>query len=117
MLPKPPFDPPLNLLCQVLEFDSPEDAAAYASEPGSAAPQWAGLGWLPDNGLVVEATGADGQRITFQQAGQDVTVLVRHGTSDRYFYSVYLGQDAKTPPEAELGGILAAVAARIGATN
>ena len=112
VLSRPPFDPPLNLLCQVLEFDSEADAQAYASGLGGAAPQWAGIAWLPDGDLVVEPAGENTRRISFREAGQDVTVLVRYGTSGSYFYSVYLGRDAEAPPEAALDGIVTSVAAR-----
>ncbi|MGE0598567.1 MAG: hypothetical protein AB7J35_01910 [Dehalococcoidia bacterium] len=117
VLPHPPFDPPLNLLCQVLEFDSASDAAAYAAGLGGAAPQWAGIAWLPDGDLKVESAGQDLRRITFQEAGQDVTVLVQSGASDRYFYSIYLGRDELPPTEAEIAPIARGVAAHAGAAR
>ncbi|MGE3075768.1 MAG: hypothetical protein AB7N24_18780 [Dehalococcoidia bacterium] len=117
VLPHPPFDPPLNLLCQVLEFASAEDAAKYANGLGEAAPPWAGLAWLPDGDLRVEAAGPDLRRITFREAGQDVTVLVQSAATERYFYAIYLGRDEMPPAATELEPIVAGVAAHAGAAR
>lgn len=117
VLSNPPFDPPLNLLCQAVEFESSKQAAAYELGLGDSAPQWAGLVWLPEATRDVEQVAPSLQRITFQEAGQDVTVLVQYAVSGRFFYSVYLGRNGEPPAQSELAEIVRGVAARAGAEN
>jgi hypothetical protein len=111
-LPKPPFEPPMNVLCQVIEFETEEQAVAYASgTDGSGAP-WAGIAWFAEGNLDVESAGESLQRVSFQEAGQSVSVLVGSETSGSFFYSVYLGTSGTAPEESALRTIQRAVAAR-----
>ena len=54
-LPKPPFDPPVNVLCQALEFNSADSAKAWvlglAPEPDTI--RTSAMGWLPAGTLTV----------------------------------------------------------------
>lgn len=51
-LPKPPFDPPLNVVCQVLEFETEGQAAAWVAGLEADAPVVAtsAIAWLPGDG-------------------------------------------------------------------
>lgn len=48
-LPKPPFDPPVNVVCQALQFDSPEHARAFVRDlrPNDSLATTA-MVWIPE---------------------------------------------------------------------
>lgn len=49
-LPKPPFDPPINVVCQVIEFETNEDAKAWVDRlTADDALQAVSFGALPDD--------------------------------------------------------------------
>lgn len=111
VLPNPPFDPPINVLCQVIEFETPAQAAAFASGL-DAAPPWAGIAWLPEDDLVVEPAGENLQRITFKDTGRDVAVLVHYRATGRFFNSIYLGSSGVPPGESAITAIAESIALR-----
>jgi hypothetical protein len=57
-LPPPPFDPPINLVCEVLEFDSPAGASNWVAglTPAESVVRTAVMGWLPPSELDVVDT-------------------------------------------------------------
>ena len=112
VLSNPPFDPPMNVLCQAIEFETPDRAAAFASGLDDSAPPWAGIAWLPEHNLIVESAGQDLQRISFNDAGQDVSVLVGYRATGRFFSSIYLGSSGAPPEESAITTIADRVAHR-----
>lgn len=55
-LPKPPFEPPVNVVCQVIEFDSPGSARSWIAglTPDATVIQTSGIAWIPDGSREVE---------------------------------------------------------------
>ena len=98
-LPRPPFEPPVDIVCQVIEFESPDQAADYADGLDSVYPavQVAGIAWLPEDRHTVEDVEPGIRRITIDGVGRTVSVLVGFAAHDRYFTSVYVGSEGEPP--------------------
>ena len=108
VLPKPPFDPPANVVCAVMEFQSTEDADAWvgALSPRTAASSIV-LGMLPGEGFEAHAetvpngVEASAFRVTSDGPAGRTNVLLVVGARERYVTSVaWGGEDAAVVPLA-----------------
>ncbi len=99
----PPFDPPLDIVCQVLEFDSAPAAAAFVQSmrPDPADLSTRTLTWLPEGSRTVfEAPStlepparAFAIRAEDTQTSVDISALVV--PDGRYVRTVYLGGNGR----------------------
>lgn len=96
-LPKPPFDPPMNVVCQVLVFESPQQAADWiASLDGDAADLAAsGILWLPGGERVTEEiapiAGARAFRVAAEEGPARVTLIATYAAEGNLVRSVFAG--------------------------
>jgi hypothetical protein len=93
---KPPFDPPANILCEVLQFETAAGAASYIDslDPGRAG-SLPGFAWLPDGPRSIEDAGGEpGSRaFRLEAVGDDVTVhlAIVFAQHDTRVITVYAG--------------------------
>ena len=115
VLPKPPFDPPLSVVCQAVEFATPERAAAYAAglDTDHPALQVSGIAWLPEGNRTVEDVAPGVHRITVEPSGRRIAVLVAHVAQGKFFTSVYFGSEGSLPEIDSLRELIARVVARV----
>ena len=121
----PPFEPPLEIVCQALEFSNPEQAAAFVANlrPTPEALVSTALAWIPEsNRSVTEqpldnaaGTHARAFRLTASDTEQSVALEVVFQPSGRFVQSVYAGGPGSTEPLANVEALASLVAAR--ATN
>lgn len=112
-LPRPPFDYPVNVLCQVLVFGSAEEAAAWVAglrvEPEVI--RDTGILWTPVESLAVEELpGWHRGRLFRLEAAEDgtaTTIFALHAPRDRYVVSLFVG-DRGGRTTAELALAIAA---------
>lgn len=107
-VPDPPFIPPLEVVCQALQFHSPTEAAAYVRniKPTPDDLASSGLTWLADSHRKVEelffSQQGDGPvRRTFKltASGNDVdfTIYAEVMADGEFVRTVYVGQNAGGP--------------------
>ena len=99
----PPFDPPLDIVCQVLEFDSAQAATAFVQSlrPEPADLSTTALAWIPDGSRAVfEAPStlpsparAFEIRAEDSQTSVDISAVVV--PDGRYVRTVYLGGNGR----------------------
>lgn len=96
-LPRPPFDPPLNVVCQVLVFESAEQAGAWVAGLDADAEDIAASGilWLPGGRRVTEElppiAGARAFRVAAEEGPARVTLIATHGAEGNIVRSVFAG--------------------------
>ncbi len=96
-LPKPPFDPPVNVVCQVLVFGSAEQAAAWVASLDADAEDLAASGilWLPGGERLTEEiapiAGARAFRVTAEEGQARVTLIATYGAEGNIVRSVFAG--------------------------
>lgn len=102
IVPRPPFAPPLEVVCQAMVFKSPEEAAQFVAELEASPDDLAStaITWLPDgdrsaseeplNNTELPA-GARGFRIDASDSNLDVTLFAVVVPAGRYVRSVYVG--------------------------
>jgi hypothetical protein len=121
-LPKPPFEPPLNVVCEVIEFGSEEQAQTWLEGPrptGNVAD--AAIAWVPeDHREVREKDSLAGTRTFEVKAGEDaerVAAVLQFSRSGALVVAVAVGKtaDAITDDERRiLGELIARRANRLG---
>ena len=99
----PPFDPPLDIICQALEFDSDAHATAFvrAIRPDPADLATTALTWLPDGARTVfeepatfsSAARAFAIRAEDSQTSVDINAVVL--PDGRFVRTVYLGGNGR----------------------
>jgi hypothetical protein len=119
-LPKPPFEPPLNVVCQVIEFRSREQAQAWVASLQSNHDKAATsvLGWLPRENRDVRPQQIDTEGLMFPDAysigaGADdtaVTAKMVVGFSGRYVVSQIVGVASPNADHARLSRTLGQLA-------
>ena len=116
----PPFDPPLDIVCQVLEFDSADHASGFLAgirpEPGDLATT--ALVWLPEGARTVNeepsplaAGRAFAMRAEDSQTSVEISAVVL--TDGRYVRTVYFGGNGRHATVAEAGAIQQAMLKRL----
>jgi hypothetical protein len=113
---KPPFEPPLNVYCQALAFDSQQQADAFvaALQPHLADIETLGMAFFPDDGLTVEIQPATGGIRTFELTAHDWAVSGAVRADGRYVTSVLAGGPGAPVAESEATRLLATVALHAG---
>jgi hypothetical protein len=105
-LSKPPFDPPISVYCQVLQFGGEAQAAAFVASltPMRDDLETTGLTFLPTGPLHIEEQPPQGRTRLFTiQHSDDWTVVVAIQQDGRFARSVYAGGRGVAPsPEAVL---------------
>ena len=117
----PPFEPPLDIICQVIEFDSEANAAAFvqAIRPEPEELATTALTWLPDGSrTVVEAPAtlspgarAFAIRAEDKHTAVDISAVVL--PDGRFVRSVYLGGNGGRGTIAEAAQIQRQMAKRL----
>jgi hypothetical protein len=96
-LPKPPFDPPMNVVCQVLVFESPEQAEDWVASLAADASDVAASGilWLPGGERTTEEiepiAGARAFSVTAKEGPARVTLIATYATEGSVVTSVFAG--------------------------
>ncbi len=96
-LPKPPFDPPMNVVCQVLVFESPRQAADWVADLDADASDVAASGilWLPSGDRTTEETapiaGARSFRVTADEGAARVTLVATYAAEGNTVRSIFAG--------------------------
>lgn len=96
-LPRPPFDPPMNVVCQVLVFESPEQAADWVASLDADAEDLAASGilWLPGGRRLTEeiAPIADARAfwVTAEEGPARVTLIATYAAEGNIVRSVFAG--------------------------
>ncbi len=124
-LPKPPFDPPANVVCEVLAFDSETSATAWVvglSEAGIADPfAAAGVLWLPGGNREVQEALPDGEARVFHLRASEgdarVGLFARYEARGRLVLAVFAGDRDGLTLRTELDAIAQRQAARLRATG
>jgi hypothetical protein len=109
-VPKPPFDPPLEVVCQALEFRSDEQAAAFVHDLQPTPDDLAStaIAWLAEGDRHVEefvlsragaqpgtpvATGPRAFKITARGNDVDFTIYASVESDGRFVRTVYVGRN------------------------
>ncbi len=100
-LPKPPFDPPIDVLCQVLEFENEGAAAAFVAglEPSDSVAT-TNIAWIPeDNWQFVErdypeleGPGGRSFEVTAGRGEQQVAAILHTRASGRFVATIAAGR-------------------------
>lgn len=96
-LPKPPFGPPMNVVCQVLVFESPGQAADWVTSLDADVADLAASGilWLPGGERVVEElapiAGARAFQVTAEEGPARVTLIATYAAEGNIVRSVFAG--------------------------
>jgi hypothetical protein len=101
-VPDPPFDPPIEAVCQVMEFGSETEAASFVKAMKATPEELAttAITWLPDGerSVTEESTaalglpsGARGFRLTASDAHADAKLWVVVLPAGHFVRSVYVG--------------------------
>jgi hypothetical protein len=121
----PPFEPPLEIVCQVMEFKTPEQAQQFVAqlraEPDDLATS--AMTWLPDGKRTIEeqpvhganplpAT-ARGFHLEARDSNIDVSVYAVVVPAGRYVRSVYVGDGGGSGSLAEALEVQAQVLERL----
>lgn len=91
---KPPFDPPVSVYCQVMQFSTTAQAAAFAASlaPAREDLETAGLTFLPSGRLQVdEGPPSDSVRVFTIRANEGWNVAAAVEPDGPYVVSVYTG--------------------------
>lgn len=124
-LPKPPFDPPANVVCQVLGFDSDENASAWVAglrESGLEGPGGAsGVLWLPGGERQVREAPPDGAARVFELRASEgdarVGLFARYEARGPRVLVIFVGDRDALTTRADLDGIAQRQAARLRAAG
>jgi hypothetical protein len=96
-LPRPPFDPPMNVVCQVLVFESPEQAADWVASLDADAADLAASGilWLPGGERVTEElapiAGARAFSVAAEEGAARVMLIATYAADGAVVRSVFAG--------------------------
>ena len=96
-LPRPPFDPPVNVVCQVLVFETDAQAAAWVAglDADSADLAASGIIWLPDGERLTEEAapiaGTRSFRIAAQEGPARATLFATYVAEGSVVWSVFAG--------------------------
>ena len=96
-LHRPPFEPPLNVVCQVLVFETADQAVAWvdslAADSGDIAAS--GIIWLPDGRRHTEEIepigGARSFRISAEEGPARATLIATYEAEGNIVWSVFAG--------------------------
>jgi len=97
LLPRPPFDPPVNVVCQVLVFGTPQQAMAWVANLEADADEIgaSGIVWLPDGERSVEDLGSDETGRTFRVVAEEgdarVSLWATYSVRGNLVLSVFAG--------------------------
>jgi len=118
----PPFEPQTDVVCQTLEFETPEQAAAFlrALQPSEESLVTAGIAWLHDGHREVteqpappDPAGARAFAIRAAGGEQDAAVYALIVARGPYVRSVYVQAPGVTGQLERAAAILAATIRRI----
>ena len=109
-VPNPPFNPPLEVVCQALEFGSPTEAAAYIRDLKPTPDDLAStaMAWLANGHRSVEEVdlpvAGDGQlalprafKITASGSSVDFTIYVSVQADGAFVRTIYVGKQRGGP--------------------
>jgi hypothetical protein len=117
-LPRPPFEPPIDLLCQVIEFESEAAALAFVEdmEPEDSLATTA-MAWIPENEREFEEEGGSGStpglRMFSIVAGSNETKIYAGmivGAESNIIRTVAVGSNS---PDPDLDTVLQATWAEV----
>lgn len=96
VLPKPPFDPPHNVVCQVLVFETNTEAQAWVAdlEADSSEIAASGIVWLPDGERDAEEVAANEGRafhVIANEGPASVELWATYEVRDNLVLSVFAG--------------------------
>lgn len=131
-LPRPPFDPPVNVICQALQFDSPEHARAFvrALQPDDSLATTA-MTWIPEANrdfATVNAAESPAPRgeewarfvIRAGEAEQTMNAVYDATSSGSTVFTIVTGEADSTQSQEQrdrLSGVLAARSARLASAD
>lgn len=104
-LPRPPFDPPVNVVCQVLVFETAAQAAAWVAglDADAADVAASGIMWLPGGAREVEEiqpiAGGRAFRVTAEEGPARVTLIATYEAEANIVRSVFAGDREGTVTE------------------
>lgn len=105
-LPKPPFEPPINVVCQVLVFSSAEAARDWVESLDADAADLAASGilWLPGGERETEEiepiAGARSFRVVAAEGPARVTLIATYAAEGPIVRSIFAGdRDGRVTPE------------------
>jgi hypothetical protein len=96
-LPRPPFDPPMNVVCQVLVFETAAQAAAWVSAlaPDASDVAASGIIWLPGREREVTEiepiAGGRAFRVVAEEGNARVTLIATYEAEGNIVRSVFAG--------------------------
>ncbi|MCC7362852.1 MAG: hypothetical protein IT303_00650 [Dehalococcoidia bacterium] len=117
---QPPFDPPIAILCEALQFDTAELASAFVRglQPGVEM-TLPSLVWLPDEGRqFTEVQGGEGSppgrffRVSAQEDGAEVHLFAAYVTNGRFVQAVFVGDKEGRAGLDDLAALVERVHAR-----
>lgn len=101
---KPPFDPPVSVYCQVMQFSTTAQAASFSAglAPAREDLETAGLTFLPSESLqIAEGSPSEGVRVFTIRGNDGWNVVAAVEPAGRYVVSVYTGgRGAAVDPSA-----------------
>jgi hypothetical protein len=104
-LPKPPFDPPVNVVCQVLVFETAAQAEAWVAglDPEASDVAASGIIWLPGGEREVTEiepiAGGRAFRVTAEEGPARVTLIATYEAEGDIVRSVFAGDRDGTVTE------------------
>ncbi len=129
-VPNPPFNPPLEVICQALQFGTSAEAAAFVRnlKPTDDDLASTAMTWLPDGHRSVEemplshgaglpdATVPRAFKITASGSGLNFTIYATVGQDGAFVRTIYAGKNAGGPAPTlnDAGKIAAAISQRLG---
>ena len=132
-VPNPPFNPPMEVICQALQFHSADEAAAFVRnlKPTDDDLASTAMTWLPDGHRSVEelflsqagvfpGTQVPPERRAFKITASgdslDFTIYATVEQDGAFVRTIYAGKNAGGPPPTlnDAGKIAAAISQRLG---
>ncbi len=104
-LPKPPFDPPVNVVCQVLVFETAEQAAGWVAglDPDASDVAASGIIWLPGEEREVKEIepigGGRAFQVTAEEGPARVALIATYEAEGNIVRSVFAGDRDGTVTE------------------
>lgn len=97
---RPPFDPPTEILCQAVRFESAAQATAFVAALGPGEVAATAMAWLPGDDRTVEELSLDGAdlwpgarafRVVASDDAARVTLYAVVAANGRYVHTVMMG--------------------------
>lgn len=126
-VPNPPFNPPVEVVCQALQFGSAAEAAAFVRnlKPTDDDLASTAMTWLPDGHRTVDEVFSSQMgsgparryfKITASGSGLDFTIYATVEQDGAFVRTIYAGKNAGGPAPTlnDAGKIAAAITQRLG---